>query len=56
MAAAGINPYNRSTLSYKIVIDSKNGNTSYEERVERWVADNPLLSLVATVLFFGSIR
>jgi len=56
MAVAGISPYNRSSLSYKIVVDSMNDKITYEERLERWVQGNPVLSLLATALIFGSVR
>lgn len=57
MAVAGINSYNKSSLSYKIVLDSKDTNNApYEERIESWVQENPVFSLLATALFFGSAR
>ena len=56
MAGGGISPYNRSLLSYKIVIDPTSENVSWEDRFEKWVQANPLLALLATALFFGSVR
>ena len=56
MVVADINPYDTSVLSYKIVLDPKKDKTSYEDRLERWVEGNPLLSLVATAFLVVSIR
>ena len=57
MAFAGISPHNRSSLSYKISLDTHEPKDEpFLDRVERWIETNQCSATLAAVLLFSVSR